>query len=139
MAECDDGWYSYETIAVLWGTMNSQLIYHIAKRSRWEETEPSGSFRNNSLDAEGFIHCSTLEQVLRVADAHFRGQHGLVLLEIRSAQVRSEIRYEGLPGGELFPHIYGPLNTDAVTRAVAFEPCEDGRFKLPPELAAGRR
>jgi len=119
--------------------MNSQLIYHIVKRSRWEEAGPAGSFRNSSLDVEGFIHCSTLEQVLRVADACFRGQHGLALLEIRSAQVRSEIRYEGLPGGQLFPHIYGPLNTDAVARALAFEPSEDGRFKLPPELAADRR
>jgi uncharacterized protein (DUF952 family) len=119
--------------------MDADLIYHIVQRGRWEEARSEGSYQSSSLDSEGFIHCSTLEQVRRVADTHFRGQRGLVLLVIQSARVRAEIRYEGSQGDEGFPHIYGPLNTDAVARVVAFETGDDGRFQLPPEISAARR
>ena len=55
-----------------------------------------------------------------------------MLLTIDTSQVGAEIRYENLEGGEeLYPHLYGPLNLDAVVAAVAFEPNAAGRFNLP--------
>jgi len=70
--------------------------------------------------------------VLRVADRLFRGQVGLVLLEIDAGRVRAEIRYENCEGGqEDFPHIYGALNLDSVVRVLEFEPREDGSFDMP--------
>lgn len=119
--------------------MDAQLICHIVQRSLWEQASSSGSYQSDSWDSEGFIHCSALEQVCRVADLHFRGQTGLVLLLIEPARVLPEIRYEAPHGEERFPHIYGPLNIDAVVRVVAFAPGDDGRFHLPPEVAAARR
>jgi uncharacterized protein (DUF952 family) len=81
---------------------------------------------------EGFIHCSTPEQVLRVANARFRGREDLVLLLIDSGMIAAEIRYENLEGGnERFPHIYGPLNLEAVINVLDFEPQADGTFLLP--------
>ena len=81
--------------------------------------------------AEGFIHCSTGDQVIKVANARFRGQHGLVLLVIDTDKVRPEIVYENLEGGdEVFPHIYGELNTDAVVEVAPFDPGSDGYFHL---------
>ncbi len=82
---------------------------------------------------EGFIHCSTREQVIQVANARFQGQSGLVLLCIDTEKVAAEIVYENLEGGpQLFPHIYGELNTNAVVRAAEFEPDAAGYFALPP-------
>ncbi len=84
------------------------------------------------FSVEGFIHCSTPAQVLQVANARFRGQSDLLLLSIETDRVGPEIRYENLEGGEqLFPHVYGELNTDAVVRVAEFRPESDGSFKMP--------
>jgi uncharacterized protein (DUF952 family) len=108
------------------------IIFHITMRQAWERAKPGGSYRPEAFAAEGFIHCSTREQVVRVADARFRGQQGLVLLCIDTGKVAAEIVYENLVGGrELFPHIYGALNADAVVEVLEFEPGADGRFSFP--------
>jgi uncharacterized protein (DUF952 family) len=111
------------------------LILHIAKREQWKRAQSAGVYRADTLDADGFIHCSTPRQVVEVANTFFRAQRGLVLLCIASGRVRAEIRYEGGEGGEQYPHIYGPLNLNAITGVLDFEPGEDGAFELPPKLA----
>jgi uncharacterized protein (DUF952 family) len=107
-------------------------IFHITKRGEWGRAQLAGIYRTQTLASEGFIHCSRSDQVIRIANTLFRGQTGLVLLEIEPSQVRGEIRYENCEGGqEAFPHIYGPLNLDSVVRVLAFEPGEDGSFAMP--------
>jgi uncharacterized protein (DUF952 family) len=114
-----------------------QTIFHIADRATWEQAAPVGTYRPGSLEHEGFIHCSTAAQVPGVANAFYRGQRDLVLLVIDAARLHAPLRAE--PPAEdptsaaRFPHIYGPLNTDAVRRVVPFEPDADGRFRLPPD------
>ena len=108
------------------------IILHIATRQAWAQAQTNGSYRPEMFSVEGFIHCSTPAQVVQVADRHFRGQTGLLLLTIETDRVSAEIRYENLIGGaELFPHIYGELNLDAVVRVSDFEPAADGNFSLP--------
>jgi uncharacterized protein (DUF952 family) len=108
------------------------IIFHITAREAWGRARPEGSYRPEAFAAEGFIHCSTRAQVVRVADARFRGRAGLVLLCIDADRVAAEIVYENLEGGrELFPHIYGELNADAVVEVLEFEPGEGGRFSFP--------
>jgi len=110
-----------------------KLILHITTKSAWQSAQEADQYTLPSLTTEGFIHCSTVEQVVPVAERFYAGQHGLVLLVLDSDRIRSEVRYE--PGtdkpDELFPHIYGPLNLDAVTRVVEFEPDKNGRWTLP--------
>jgi uncharacterized protein (DUF952 family) len=108
-------------------------ILHITTRADWERALSAGAYTAPSLAAEGFIHCSEPRQIARVANANFRGRRDLILLEIDPARVGHEIRHENTEGGsELFPHIYGPLNLDAVTRVLPFEPDADGSFTYPP-------
>jgi uncharacterized protein (DUF952 family) len=112
------------------------MILHITTRAAWQAAEPTGVYRPDSLDSEGFTHCSTPVQILMPANAMFRGQQGLILLCIDPAKVRPRIVYEDLyQTGHAFPHIYGPLNTDAILKAVHFPPNADGTFDLPPEVA----
>ena len=86
---------------------------------------------------EGFIHCSKREQVIQVADSRFRGQSGLVLLSIDESRVSAEIRYENLEGGQqLFPHVYGEINVDAVVEVTEFEAGPDGCFAWPAQLGS---
>ena len=107
-------------------------IFHITRRDEWERARREGVYRTESLASEGFIHCSRSDQVIRTADRLFRGQTGLVLLEIDARRVKAEIRYENCEGGqEAFSHIYGALNLDSVVRVSAFEPGADGTFAMP--------
>lgn len=108
-------------------------IYHITSSKAWEEAKKKGSYQADSLASEGFIHCSKLEQVLRVAESFYRGQSCLLLLQIDPVDLIPDVRWE--PGNdkpdELFPHIYGPLNLNAVCEVMDLNQDPEGHFILP--------
>ena len=107
-------------------------ILHITRRADWETAVATPPYHADSLQSEGFIHCSTPAQVLSVANNLYRGQTGLVLLIIDSSKVEPDVVYEDCyETGQQFPHIYGPLNVDAVVRVVDFLPNADGSFSMP--------
>lgn len=120
-------WWALPTL------LNMNNIIHITKRQEWERAKNIGIYRAESLESEGFIHCSKATQITKVANRFFRNQTELVLLFIDADKVKAEIRYE-MADGELFPHIYGELNLDAVYEVIDFEPGEDGLFELPLEV-----
>jgi uncharacterized protein (DUF952 family) len=108
------------------------IIFHITAGKTWRSAVAEGVYRTATYLIEGFIHCSTADQVIQVANIRFHGQTGLVLLSIDTDKVTAEIVYENLEGGSrLFPHIYGELNTNAVIQAAEFEPGANGHFTLP--------
>ena len=121
-------------------------ILHITSRKAWIEATRAGKYSAPSLAAEGFIHGSTPKQVLPVAAKYYKGQDGLVLLEIDPARLSSELKWEPPTGGplpgvaerEVFPHIYGPINLDAVVRVLDFKADAEGDFSLPASLSPGR-
>lgn len=111
---------------------NEQIIFHILPADEWQKAKENGVYKPNSLEAEGFIHCSTRAQVIQTANNYFKGQSNLMLLWIDAEKVHFTIRYEDLMGeGKLFPHLYGQLNLDAVVRASTFNSGEDGGFIFP--------
>ncbi len=116
------------------------MIFHIVKRSEWDRARDRGVYSPATLDAEGFIHCSTREQILETASRFFAGVSGLVLLCIEEHRLTARLEYEApvtpddARRAERFPHIHGPLNLDSVARVVDF-PCRpDGSFRLPAAL-----
>ena len=107
-------------------------IFHITSCAQWKQAEVISAYHSDTLSTEGFIHCSTLQQVISVANTLYHGQRGLVLVCINSSKVQAKIRYEGVEGGEQYPHIYGELNLDAVIKVFDFNLNDDGIFELPP-------
>jgi uncharacterized protein (DUF952 family) len=116
------------------------MIYHITSRAAWNEAQDRGEYRTESLETEGFIHCSTEEQVVPVAQKFYAGQHDLLLLVIEPALLESDLKWEppsegtpppGVSEGDLFPHIYGPINLDAVVKVFDLEISPDGKYSLP--------
>jgi uncharacterized protein (DUF952 family) len=116
------------------------MIYHITTQQEWEKAQSAGAYRGDTLDTQGFIHNSTAAQVVPVANRFYNGQSGLVLLCIDDDKVQSRLVFEhpidpatGQPESAKgqFPHIYGPLNLDAVVQVVDFPPNPDGTFTLP--------
>ena len=112
------------------------FIFHITSRASWSAAQNAGMYTADSLQSAGFIHCSKADQILRVADTYYANQHGLMILKIEPSKLKPGLRWE--PGtdkaDELFPHIYGPLNLDAVVHGFEFEPGPQGMFSLPAEL-----
>lgn len=107
------------------------IIMHIMHASQMKRVLMEGEYAPASLEKEGFIHCSTPEQVVDVANALYKGRNDLLLLQIDEKLVKPEIVYEDLyETGKLYPHIYGPLNMDAVIRMDEFSPQPDGTFVL---------
>ena len=116
------------------------MIFHITSRTAWVEAQKRGDYRAEGYAKEGFIHCSTLAQVLPVANNFYKGQSDLILLEIEPTLLSAKLKWEpptggtppsGVPKGDRFPHIYGPINLDAVVRVVELTSNPDGTFDLP--------
>ncbi len=101
-------------------------IFHIVAAREWAAA--SDPYRGDTLASEGFIHCSTAAQLPAVANRLFQGRQGLLAVVIDEARVA---------GDALFPHIYGPLNRDAVTALVPLICREDGTFPITPADLGG--
>ncbi len=109
-------------------------IYHISSLAEWQQAQEAGVYRADSLASQGFIHCSTREQIPGVGARFYTGRQGLLLLRIDPARLAAPLVYENLEGGqELFPHIYGPLELEAVEAVLPFPPRADGKFDFPAE------
>ena len=104
------------------------MIYHIAIVSEWESQAGRPTYVLNRYKEDGFIHCSELHQLEPVAGLHFRGRDDLVLLELMPTRLEPETRYEQ-GGKEKFPHIYGPINKDAVNRTMEVRCNSNGLFE----------
>ena len=111
------------------------IILHITQSKQWKEAELSGIYRGDTLNTEGFIHCSTPKQIIPTANRFFLHKQGLIVLFIDTDRIQSEIRYEAAENGKIFPHIYGVLNTNAVLKVLELPAGEDGRFQLSPEIS----
>jgi uncharacterized protein (DUF952 family) len=111
-------------------------IFHITSKESWSSAKNTGAYVADSLTKDGFIHCSKRNQVMRVANEVFTKRHGLVLLMIDPFHLTAGVRWEKGTDQpkELFPHIYGPLNLDAVVKVFDFEPGAEGKFILPIEI-----
>jgi uncharacterized protein (DUF952 family) len=137
------------------------LILHITSRVEWQAAQARGDYRAPSLETEGFIHMSTPKQVLHVANAFYRGQSGLILLVVDETHIslsrspdpersegegavegHSRVKWEapagppasGISQDDLFPHVYGPLNLDAIVDVLDFNSDANGDFHLPASL-----
>lgn len=98
------------------------ILWHITTDADWQQAIAHQEYRCASLASEGFIHCCTREQMAGVCDRYFPDRAGLLVLKIEVQRLGADLRWECLPGsGEEFPHLYGPLNLDAVVEVVSLE------------------
>ena len=116
------------------------MIFHITPRKEWEAAQAKGKYAPESLRIEGFVHCSTLAQILPVAEKYYKGQGDLVLLMIEPTLLSSDLKWEapsggtpppGVPEGDQFPHVYGPINLDAVVNVFDFIRDSNGGWSMP--------
>jgi uncharacterized protein (DUF952 family) len=106
-------------------------IYKVCSKAALAEAKVRGRFEGSDSDVrEGFIHFSSAEQLESTLTKHFAGQEVLVLLAVDTGRLGKRLQWEPSSGGVVFPHLYGPLELDAVvwTEPITLGP--DGRQRL---------
>ena len=112
------------------------LIFNIASKSEWDQKCKNVNYDTSSLQKDGFIHCCTFEQLLHVDNNNLKDiKEDLVVLCIDDECLKSELKWEkNKKNGITFPHLYGPINTNAVIDVIDFNKNEDGEFFISSEL-----
>jgi uncharacterized protein (DUF952 family) len=104
-------------------------IYHLVPPSTWR-TQVDVPYEASSLASEGFIHCSKADQVERVANLFYAAEPELLVLVIDTDRLTSVLRDEDIGTGERFPHVYGPINREAIRTVERLERGADGNWVL---------
>lgn len=108
-----------------------EALYHLVREPIWTAAQQAGRYAPESLDTEGFVHCSFAGQVERTANALYKPVPDLIVVRLDPARLGAEIQVEDSYGsGESFPHVYGPVPTDAAraVRPVSHDP--DGTVRV---------
>ncbi len=117
------------------------FIFHITSGEEWKKALEVGSYRADSLQSQGFIHCCFAQQKAGVLDRYFKDRNDLMMLTLNTEKLASELKLENLEGGqEVFPHVYGEINLDAVTACRGLDETQNlklvdispERFKINP-------
>lgn len=90
------------------------LIYHIVLPETWEKFKDENEYEAESLQTEGFIHCSYRNQLDEVLERYYKEAEKVLILHINSHYLNSKIVSEPSTGGEFYPHIYGAINRTAI-------------------------
>lgn len=113
-------------------TGRPRLIYNLCRQPDWDAALALGEYRGSADDLrDGFIHFSTAAQVVESAARHRRGVADLLLLSVEAAALGEALRWEPSRGGQLFPHLYGPLPTAMVLRADPLALGAEGLHRFP--------
>jgi uncharacterized protein (DUF952 family) len=92
-------------------------IIHITTKAAWAEAKEKGELTAPSLLTEGFIHCSTKETLEETLNIHYKGKKEILAIYIAPDKLKAPLKYELAPKrGTRFPHIFGPINVDAVVK-----------------------
>lgn len=111
---------------------DNRYIYHFTEHETYERSMSQGFYKPVNFEIDGFIHCSTREQVLRIANRIASKTDHLVLLKLDTERIQAKIVYENLEGGdELFPHVYGVISRTVISEAEPFYTDAKGNFELP--------
>ena len=107
-------------------------IYKICERALWREAERAGIFQGAEVDGrDGFIHFSTADQLRETAARHFAGAADLMLVAVATSALDTALKWEISRGGDLFPHLYGPLPLTVVLWAKPLPLGSDQRHVFP--------
>jgi uncharacterized protein (DUF952 family) len=90
------------------------MIYHITTSEEWNLHLTNSTYEPHAFPKEGFIHCSTSGQVKGVLQRYYADVKNLMLLHIDESKLTASLKYEPATNGELFPHVFGPINKDAI-------------------------
>lgn len=90
------------------------MILHVAEQSEWNKQETEAFYQPAGFAAEGFIHCCSKAQLAGVLQRYYANRKDLILLTLDEGRLNARLQYDQASNGELFPHVYGPINKSAI-------------------------
>ena len=106
-------------------------IFHLIAEADWATAQTARQWEPASLRDEGFIHCSNdEEQAVRVVQRLYPDRADLLALEVDTDKLESSVVSEASRSGEIYPHIYSPLNTGAVVKVWRVRADGQGGYSL---------
>ena len=110
--------------------MKKEFVYHIISELDWIAIQDHQTYEPNSLKSDGFIHFSYKDQVCDTAARFYTGRTDLLVLKVDRKLLDSNLQDDPVPGGGVFPHLYGPLNLTAVVSVLRLSLNSDLSFSL---------
>lgn len=113
-----------------------RYIYKVLTLGQWRRFQTAGVFKGSPVDlADGYIHLSCAGQLKATLDKWYADQEEVALLQVTSADINSNVKYEVSRGGAAFPHLFADLPISAVGQVWLASP-ENGVYSLPEDLNA---
>ena len=114
------------------------VVFKICSDHEWQAAQAAGVYTGSPDDLrDGFMHFSAAHQVPATLERYFAGRADLVLLAVPVSKLGAALKFEPSRGGDLFPHLYGPLPADVIAWQAPLLMSPDGTHKLPAELTTG--
>jgi uncharacterized protein (DUF952 family) len=110
------------------GRQPSGQTLHLVPEPVWQTHQGAATYTPERYEEDGFIHCTDGEMnLLRVGDAFYRNdERPYLVLVIDTDRLQAPVRYDD--PAQIYPHIYGPINLDAVVEVRRVIRLADGSF-----------
>jgi uncharacterized protein (DUF952 family) len=92
------------------------MIYHVATSQDWKKYYDDLVYAPAAFEREGFIHLCQMDQLPGVLERYYKSNTNIILLHVNEAKLISPLKHEPSTNGELFPHLYGKLNKEAIEK-----------------------
>ena len=113
--------------------MNLEFIFKVIDKDEWQKAKQSGTYGKLEKDLkDGYIHFSQEDQVEETLRKHYPKKENLVLLRV-SAFKLEHLLWEQVSDGDMYPHLYSPLDTTTVVNEYELT-LNDDRNHKPPEI-----
>ena len=114
--------------------MNLEFIFKIIEKEEWQKAKQSRNYRGSANDIkDGYIHFSEEDQVPQTLKKHYQNQENLVLLKVNAFKLEN-LLWEQASNGDMYPHLYSPLDINTVVGEFELSLNEDGTHELPEIL-----
>ena len=114
--------------------MNLELIFKIIDKEEWQKAKQAGTYNGSDKDKkDGYIHFSDQDQVPETLKKYYKNKENLVLLKVNAFKLKN-LLWEQASNGDMYPHLYSPLDTKNIEDEFELPLNDDGTHKLPEIL-----
>ena len=113
--------------------MNLEFIFKIIDKEEWQEAKKIGTYKGSKKDiADGYIHFSEEDQVKETLKKHYPKVENLVLLKVNAFNLE-HLLWEQASNGDMYPHLYSPLDIKNVVDEFELT-LDDSGIHILPEI-----
>ena len=114
--------------------MNLEFIFKIIDKDEWYKAKQNGVYNGSDRDKkDGYIHFSEEDQVPETLKKYYLNKENLILLKVNAFKL-DHLLWEQASNGDMYPHLYSPLDITNVEEEFELPLNDDGNHRLPEIL-----